>query len=117
MISIPELRRMLAEHPTAYSADGDKLGTVKRAYLDDETGAPTFVTIAGGLLAGAEYLVPAEDVTLLEDRVHVDFAKDVVTGAPAVDVERTLDPDTEDELYLYYAAHGGPRGSESIDPE
>lgn len=116
MISILELRRMLAEHPTVRSADGDKIGTLKRAFLDDETGRPTFVTISGGLLAGAEYVVPAEDVTLLEDGVHVDFAKEVVTDAPVVEIERNLGPDVEDELYLWYAAHGGPRGTEDVDP-
>ena len=36
---------------TAYAPDGDKIGTVEHFFVDDRTGAPTWVAVITGLCA------------------------------------------------------------------
>ena len=46
---------------TAYAADGDRLGTVTGAYLDDATGRPSWITVErGGLFRTSRSFVPLE---------------------------------------------------------
>jgi uncharacterized protein (TIGR02271 family) len=88
---------------TAYDQDGDKIGKVGQLFLDDESGAPEFVTINTGLFGTSESFVPAQDATFDGDRLNVPYAKNKIKDAPKVDVDgEHLDQDQERELYEYY---------------
>jgi uncharacterized protein (TIGR02271 family) len=110
---------------TAYGSDGEKLGKVGQLFLDDETGQPEFVTVNTGLFGGSESFVPLQDATLDGDRLTVPYGKDLVKGAPNVDLEGGhLDRAGEQRLYEYYGLthdvgstglDGGMAGTEGRD--
>jgi uncharacterized protein (TIGR02271 family) len=88
---------------TVYSSDGDKIGKVGQVYLDDETGAPEFVTVNTGLFGTNESFVPVADATSSDEGLTVPFTKDKVKDAPNVSVDDGhLDEPQERELYEYY---------------
>ena len=85
-----------------YTADGDKIGSVGQVYLDDQSGAPEWVTVKTGLFGTKESFVPLAEAALNGDRVEVPFGKDQVKDAPRVDADGDLSPAEEDRLYTYY---------------
>src|SRR5215212_5188795 len=89
---------------TAYSVDGDKIGTVGQLFLDDETGRPEFVTVNTGLFGTHETFIPVSDAEVSGDRLTLPFTKDKVKDAPHVAADGGhLDHDEEQRLYEYYA--------------
>jgi len=89
---------------TAYASDGDKIGKVGQLYLDDETGAPEFITVNTGLFGTSESFVPVAEASFSGDRLTVPFSKDKVKDAPNVDLgpQEHLDQSEEARLYEYY---------------
>ncbi|WP_250032416.1 PRC and DUF2382 domain-containing protein [Paractinoplanes maris] len=85
-----------------YATDGDKIGSVGQVYLDDQSGAPEWVTVKTGLFGSKESFVPLDKASLNGDRVEVAFGKDQVKNAPRIDTDGDLSPAEEDELYTYY---------------
>jgi uncharacterized protein (TIGR02271 family) len=85
-----------------YSTDGDKIGAVGQVYLDDESGAPEWVSVKTGLFGTKESFVPLDKASVSGDRLEVAFVKDQVKNAPRIDVDGDLSPAEEDELYTYY---------------
>jgi stress response protein YsnF len=77
---------------TAYAADGDRLGTVSGAYLDSETGRPSWITVErGGLFRGTtRTFVPVDEAEPVADGVRVPVDADTVKRAPHVDDDRVL---------------------------
>ncbi len=51
---------------TAYGANGDKLGTVEHFFVDDRTGAPTWVAVATGLFGTRHSIVPAGEASFTD---------------------------------------------------
>src|SRR5215212_7944246 len=106
---------------TAYSVDGDKIGTVRQLFLDDETGRPEFVTVNTGLLGTHETFIPVAEAEVVGDRLTVPFSKDQVKDAPHVAADGGhLDPVEEQRLYEYYGlgytADRGPVGHDTSGP-
>lgn len=89
-----------------YDVDGDKVGSVGRVYLRDETGNPSWVTVKSGFFGMRESLVPMQSADLVGDEIRVPYSKDVIKGAPHVDAGEHLSPAEEDELQRYYGTHG-----------
>ena len=88
---------------TAYSQDGDKLGTVGQLFLDDQTGRPEFITVNTGFFGTNESFVPVAEATFDGDRLTVPFSKDKVKDAPNVELDGGhLDESEERRLYDYY---------------
>ena len=85
-----------------YSTDGDKIGSAGQVYLDDQSGAPEWVSVRTGLFGTKESFVPLEGATLTGDRLEVPFGKAQVKDAPRIDADGDLSPAEEDELYTYY---------------
>ena len=48
---------------TAYGSNGDKIGTVEHFFVDDRTGAPSWVAVSTGLFGTRHSIVPAVDAT------------------------------------------------------
>ena len=85
-----------------YGSDGTKIGAARQVYVDDETGAPEWVTVRTGLFGTSESFVPLEDATVSGDRVVVPYDKSFVKDAPNLREDGHLTPDQERELYAYY---------------
>jgi stress response protein YsnF len=86
---------------TAYDADGQKIGTVEHFYVDDRTGAPSWVAVMTGLFGMRQSIVPALDGTFADGglRLPVDVA--AVKSAPQLTGDH-LTPDDETELRRHY---------------
>src|SRR4051794_41624509 len=51
---------------TAFAPDGDRIGTVEHFFVDDRTGAPTWVAVTTGLFGTRHSIVPAHDASLAD---------------------------------------------------
>ena len=100
-ITIEQLQA-LGEHGKVVTDQGDKVGAVGAIYLDDATGAPSWVTVRTGLFGTAESFVPVDAARLDGDDVVVPYAKDLVKHAPRVDADGSLSPEEEQALYRHY---------------
>ena len=85
----------------AYGADDDKLGTVEAFFVDDRTGAPTWVAVSTGLFGTRRSLVPAGDATLDDGILRIPVTRDAVKDAPTMAGDH-LDPAEEDALRRHY---------------
>jgi uncharacterized protein (TIGR02271 family) len=92
---------------TAYTTDGDKIGSIGQVYLDNDSGEPAWVTVKTGLLGSSESFVPLDQAELTNDGVRVPYDKDRVKGAPNLDTDRELSPEEEQRLYSYYGLGTG----------
>ena len=91
------------QRATVYDRSGDKIGKAGQVYLDDATGAPSWVTVNTGLFGTSESFVPLENATFNgSDRLEVAYAKDQVKDAPQVAADGHLEVSEEEELYRYY---------------
>jgi len=96
-----------------YDAQGRKIGSAKRMYLDDATGEPAWVTVRTGLFSPHETFVPTTAARVVGGHLEVPFAKDTVKGAPQVvlDPAGHLSAQEEERLYGYYGvATASPTG-------
>ena len=85
-----------------YGADGEKIGTARQVYTDDQTGEPAWATVRTGLLGLKESFVPLTDAEMSGDRFTVPYTKGFVKDAPNIDEDGHITPDQEQELYAYY---------------
>jgi len=100
MISQNDIQQLTGA--TVYTADGEKVGAVGQVYLDDQSGAPEWVSVKTGLFGTKESFVPLDKASLSGDRIEVPFGKDQIKDAPRIDTDGHLSPAEEDELYTYY---------------
>jgi Domain of unknown function (DUF2382)/PRC-barrel domain len=109
MLSERELSAAIGS--TAYAADGEKVGTVEHFFVDDRTGAPTWVAVLTGLLGTRQSVAPAVDATFADGALRLPVSRDAVRRAPTVDGTH-LDPAQEAALRQHYAP--ADAGSESV---
>ncbi|MFB8117924.1 PRC and DUF2382 domain-containing protein [Streptomyces sp. NPDC055962] len=101
---------------TVYDSDGEKVGTVGRVYVDDDTGKPDWITVKTGMFGMKESFVPLAGARRVGSDLHVSHPKDSVKDAPRVDADAHLSVSEEEELYRHYgltrkgAARGGAGG-------
>jgi uncharacterized protein (TIGR02271 family) len=86
-----------------YGSDGDKIGTARQVYVDDNSGRPEWVTVATGLFGTKESFIPLADASVSADQLTVPYTKAFVKDAPNVDEDGHLSPDRERQLYGYYS--------------
>jgi stress response protein YsnF len=88
---------------TAYGANGDKLGTVEHFFVDDRTGAPTWVSVTTGLFGTKHSVVPAVDAAYDENdgSLRLPVTAEAVKSAPHLAGDH-LDPAEEAELRRHY---------------
>ena len=91
---------------TAYDATGQKIGTVEHFYVDDRTGAPTWVAVMTGLFGTRQSVVPAVDASFADGRLSLPVVVDAVKSAPRLTGDH-LTPADEEELRRHYGAHDG----------
>lgn len=90
---------------TVVDRDGEKVGTLKELYLDQDD-RPAWAAVETGLFGMRQSFVPLEGATALDDQVQVPFAKGHVKDAPNIDPETQLTEDEEDRLHDHYGATG-----------
>jgi uncharacterized protein (TIGR02271 family) len=100
MLSTNDIDRVAGS--TAYDASGDKIGKVDQVYLDDQTGAPSWVTVTTGLFGTSQSFVPLEGASVDGSDLRLAYDKDKVKDAPRIDVDQHLERSQEDQLYRYY---------------
>ena len=91
---------------TAYGTDGGKLGTVEAFFVDDRTGAPSWVAVSTGLFGTRHSIVPAVDATFADGTLRVPVTAEAVKSAPAMAGEH-LAPADEEALRQHYGLTGG----------
>ena len=105
MISRDSVQTLLGG--TAYSSDGDKIGSIGQVYLDNDTNQPAWVTVKTGLFGSNESFVPLDQAEQTSDGIRVPYDKDRVKNAPNIETDRELSEQEEDQLYAYYGVGGG----------
>ena len=102
---------------TAYGADGDRLGTVSGAYLDNVTRRPSWLTVErGGLFRTTRSFVPVEGVELVDDGVRVAVDGEAVKRAPHIEGDRELSAAEEQELRAHYGLAGAGASAQEHAP-
>ena len=86
---------------TAYSSSGDKIGTVEHYFVDDRTGAPTWVAVSTGLFGTRHSIVPATEATFADGSLRLPVTVDSVKSAPHLTGDH-LSPDEEGQLRRHY---------------
>ena len=87
---------------TAYGTDGDRLGTVEHFYVDDRTGAPTWVAVVTGLFGTRHSLIPAAEATFADGDLRLPVSKQAVRSAPDIGDTGHLGPAEEEQLRQHY---------------
>ncbi|MFI8434755.1 PRC and DUF2382 domain-containing protein [Streptomyces sp. NPDC079020] len=87
---------------TVYDNEGEKVGSVGRVYVDDDTGRPDWVTVKTGLFGMKESFVPLAGARRVASDLHISHPKDSVKDAPRVDADAHLSVSEEEELYRHY---------------
>jgi stress response protein YsnF len=99
MLSERELSAAIGS--TAYGPDGQKIGTVESFYVDDRTGAPSWVAVATGLFGTRHSIVPAVDATFADGNLRLPVDAAAVKSAPHMAGDH-LDPAEEEALRRHY---------------
>ncbi len=87
---------------TAYDNSGDKLGSVKEVFVDDNTGQPTFVEVNHGLFGMSSSLVPMRGHRLSGEDLQLAFSKDRIKDAPDFDSDKPLTPEAQSDIFKHY---------------
>ena len=112
----------------AVDRDGRVVGEVNEVYLDDRTGAPTWVAVATVLGSGAQFL-PLHEASVEDGEVTFPYTRDQIARAPRLAPGEHLDVEQERRLYDHYGveydeepqdaddlgAPAAPTGEESSD--
>jgi uncharacterized protein (TIGR02271 family) len=103
MVSSPDIQPLLAGNGIVVDREGNKIGSAEQLYVDDQTGAPEWVTVKTGLFGTSESFVPLANSEVRGEELWVAYDKDFVKDAPhGGDTDGRLSQDQEDELYRYY---------------
>jgi len=86
---------------TVVDRDGEKIGTLKELYLDQDD-RPAWAAVNTGLFGLRHTFVPLDQATVIDDQVQVPFAKARVRDAPNIDPDAQLTDDEERRLYDHY---------------
>jgi uncharacterized protein (TIGR02271 family) len=88
---------------------GEKIGAVKRVWLDGRTGDPLWASVHTGLFGLKESFVPLQRAELRDDQLRVPVDKEQVKESPRI--EATHDQMTDEEQAALYRHYGfGPQG-------
>ncbi len=112
MESQNDLKRILDRD--VYTSRNEKLGRIKRVFLDDETNQPTWITVHTGLFGKKENWIPMDQAQQTrEGHIVVPYDKALIEGSPSIDEDTDqISRQEEAELYQYYKMQYQPRGTE-----
>jgi hypothetical protein len=101
-ITTQQAQELLSGSATVYSASGERIGKIGQVYADDETNAPSWVTIETGLFGLKTTFAPLEGARIDGEGLHLRFEEETVKDAPRIDPDGTLTPAEEEQLYRHY---------------
>ncbi|WP_150306880.1 PRC and DUF2382 domain-containing protein [Planctomonas psychrotolerans] len=102
------LNDILNNKGNVVSSSGDKIGSAEQFYVDDASGAISWVSVTTGLFGTSESFVPLDNATVQGNDVVVPYTKDQVKDAPRVNTGGgALDENEQDELYRHYGITTG----------
>ena len=109
MTSITDPQSLIGR--TAVDSDGNKVGKIGQIYLDDQTGEPSWVTVATGMFGTKQSFAPLQGATESGDDVTLPVPKDLIKDAPNVEDDGHLEESEQSALYAHYAQYftGGTR--------
>ncbi|MFG1695239.1 DUF2382 domain-containing protein [Nonomuraea sp. NPDC049309] len=112
-----EIRNLLDCH--VVGSDGQPIGKVGQVYLNDRSGEPEWVTVRTGFFGMKQTFVPLQDARRSGEELRVPFDKEMIKGAPSIDVDGRLSLDEEADLYSYYGMQPAdvPRQRTADSPE
>jgi uncharacterized protein (TIGR02271 family) len=86
-----------------YDLGGAKIGKVKRVYVDNASGAPTWASVSTGLFS-EDSLVPLAGARLRDEpaELQVRVHKDAVKTAPHLAHDGLITQDSENDLFVHY---------------
>jgi uncharacterized protein (TIGR02271 family) len=90
---------------------GEKIGSVKRVWLDGQTGDPLWASVHTGLFGLKESFVPLQRAELTKDELRVPVNKEQVKESPKI--EAANDHMSDEEQAALYQHYGfGPQGGD-----
>ncbi|MFG1705768.1 DUF2382 domain-containing protein [Nonomuraea sp. M3C6] len=95
-----EIRNLLDCH--VVGSDGQSIGKVGQVYLNDHTGEPEWVTVRTGFFGMKQTFVPLANARRSGEEIRVPFDREMIKGAPNIDVDGRLSLQEEADLYRYY---------------
>jgi uncharacterized protein (TIGR02271 family) len=90
---------------------GEKVGSVKRVWLDGRTGDPLWASVHTGLFGLKETFVPLQRAELHDGRLLVPVAKDRIKDAPRIEAEGDQMSDSEQAALYRHYGFTEPRGA------
>ncbi|HEX2133254.1 MAG TPA: PRC and DUF2382 domain-containing protein [Actinophytocola sp.] len=94
--------------------EGEKIGPVKRIWLDGQTGDPVWASVHTGMFGLKETFVPLQRAELHDDQLQVPVGKAQVKDAPRIDAEGDqMSNDEQRTLYRYYGL--SPANGDGLD--
>jgi uncharacterized protein (TIGR02271 family) len=116
MTTTEELQNMIGQ--TAVDADGAKIGKIGQVYVDDQSGAPLWVTISTGMFGTKESFAPLYGSQATASGLQLAVTKDMVKDAPGVEADGHIEDSENDALYTYYNGYlGGSAARDAAEPE
>lgn len=94
-----------------FDTRGEKIGSVKHVWVDDQTGAPMWASVHTGLFGMRESFVPLQSAELREHEVRVPVDKDRVKDSPRIDASHDRISDNDQAELLQYYGFGPQRTS------
>jgi sporulation protein YlmC with PRC-barrel domain len=91
---------------------GEKIGAVKRIWLDEVTGDPVWASVNMGMFGQKEIFIPLQRAQLHQDQLQVPVEKAQVKEAPRIEAEGDLmTPEEQQTLYQFYGMSPGAEDS------
>ncbi len=88
---------------SAYSRDGERIGTIQQVFFDDDSGAPEFLAVKTGLV-GNDRLVPLAESSPREGGVTLPYSTQEVKDGPKVQVVdgHRITDEAKERLHVHY---------------
>ena len=91
--------------------DGEKIGSVKEIYQDENTGKPEWALVTSGLFGTRSHFVPLAGAEPSGEGVRVQVSKDQVKDAPSIEGDGQLSEQEERRLFEHYGVPYTEEGS------
>jgi hypothetical protein len=101
---------------TVVDRDGEKIGTLREIYLDDEE-RPSWGSVHTGLFGLRETFAPLTEAQLVDDELRLPYPHEQVKQAPSVDPDVQLSADEEDRLYRHYGITAQAADDRATEPQ
>ncbi|GAA1092387.1 PRC-barrel domain containing protein [Nocardiopsis composta] len=85
-----------------FDRDGAGVGRIGQVFYDDQTDAPTWITVRTGLFGTSESFVPLRGARALGDGVQVPYDLETIRSAPSFDIDQHISVEQEDMIYHHY---------------